>query len=147
MAMLYDAFLLLAMLLCVSAVYTIIVVTINGDFAQHSGINTDDTIHELNPTELGWLIYPVLLGTYLGFFLYFWRSTGQTLGMLAWKIKLESLDEKPVTIQQGLKRIFFAAFSLAVFGAGYFALWFGQKNATWHDRLTNTRVIQTEPKK
>ena len=146
MAMLYDAFLLMAILLCTSAIYTIIAVSITGDFAQHGNVKTDDTLHELNPTELGWPIFPVLAFVYVGFFMYFWRNTGQTLGMLVWKIKLVSNDQTPITYRQALVRIIAAAPSIAVAGLGYSGLLFGSKKRTWHDAASKTTVIRIAKK-
>jgi len=145
MAMLYDTFLLAAMLLCASALYTIIVVTINGDFNQHGSVSTNDTIHELTPTNLGWPIYPTLAAVYLGFFIYFWRATGQTLGMLVWKIKLVSSKQAPVSFTQCLVRIGAAILSAAVLGLGYWTLLWGDKQGTWHDKLSGTKVIYLKP--
>lgn len=146
MAMLYDSFLMLAILMCTSAVYTIIAVSITGDFSASADIHNNDTIHELQPTELGWPIIPVLIGVTLGFFIYFWRATGQTLGMLVWKIKLVSDDGNAVTIRQGLTRFLMAIISIALLGAGYLALLFGNKTTTWHDRVSHTKVIRLNPK-
>lgn len=142
LAMLYDSFLLMAILLCTSALYTIIVVSITGDFSEHASVNTNDTLHELNPTELGWPIIPVMASVYFGFFIYFWRQTGQTLGMLVWKIQLVSADNKPISITQCLSRLAAATLSIAPLGCGYIALLFGKKDLTWHDRLSNTKVIR-----
>ena len=146
MAMLYDAFLLMAILLCTSAVYTVIAVSITGDFAQHGNVQTDDTLHELNPTELGWPIFPVLAFVYIGFFMYFWRNTGQTLGMLVWKIKLISNDQTPITYRQAFIRIIAAAPSIALAGLGYSGLLFGRKKRTWHDAASKTTVIRIAKK-
>lgn len=142
LAMLYDCFLLMAILLCAAAVYTIIVVSITGDFSEHANVNTNDTLHELKPTALGWPIFPLMASVYLGFFIYFWHQTGQTLGMLVWKIQLLSTDGKPASIKQCISRLAAATLSIALLGGGYIALLFGDKNRTWHDRLSNTKVIR-----
>lgn len=146
MAMLYDIFLLMAILLCTSAVYTVIAVSITGDFAQHGNVQTDETLHELNPTELGWPILPVLALVYIGFFVYFWRNTGQTLGMLVWKIKLVSNNQKPISYGQALLRIMAAIPSVGLFGLGYIGLLVGGKSRTWHDAIAKTSVIRLAKK-
>lgn len=146
MAMLYDIFLLMAILLCTSAVYTVIAVSITGDFAQHGNVQTDETLHELNPTELGWPIFPVLAFVYIGFFVYFWRNTGQTLGMLVWKLKLVSNDQTPITYGQALVRVMAAIPSVALFGLGYIGLLIGSKKRTWHDGISKTTVIRLAKK-
>ena len=146
MAMLYDIFLLMAILLCTSAVYTVIAVSITGDFAQHGNVQTDETLHELNPTELGWPILPVLASVYIGFFVYFWKNTGQTLGMLVWEIKLVSNNQKPISYGQAFIRIMAAIPSVGLFGLGYIGLLLGAKNRTWHDAIAKTSVIRLAKK-
>ena len=142
MAMLYDAFLLMAILMCTSAVYTVIAVSLTGDFTQSAAINTDDVLHDLKPTELGWLIFPVLGSVYCGFFIYFWHNTGQTLGMLVWKIKIVSNNHGAISIAQCLIRIITAFFSFALLGAGYLILLRKSSQQSWHDHASKTKVIR-----
>lgn len=140
LAMVYDSFLLLAILLITSGIYTIITVILTNDFSTHPNIDTNDVIHDLQPVELGWFFFPFLIFVYVSFFCYFWIKTGQTLGMAAWKIKLISSDENQITLYKCLLRIFFAIISFTCFGLGYICLLFGAKK-TWHDKITGTEVI------
>lgn len=142
MAMLYDTFLLMAILMCTSAVYTVIVVSLTGDFTQSAAISTDDVLHELRPTELGWPIFPVLGSVYSGFFIYFWYNTGQTLGMLVWKIKIVSSNHEAISITQCLIRIITAFFSFALLGLGYLILLRKSTQQSWHDSASKTKVIR-----
>jgi len=55
-------------------------------------------------------IHQILAGLYLftviaTFNLWFWTHGGQTLGMRAWRLKLQSDDGKAINIAQGLFRI------------------------------------------
>ena len=140
LAMMYDLFLLLAILIIITGIYTIITVILTSDLSMHPKIDTNDVIHDLQPVELGWLFIPVLTFTYLSFFCYFWIKTGQTLGMAAWKIKLITSNNKKITLYQCLLRIFFAIISILCFGLGYLCLLIGEKK-TWHDKISNTEVI------
>jgi uncharacterized RDD family membrane protein YckC len=140
LAMVYDFFLLLAILLIASGLYTIITVILTGDFLIHSEIKTNDVIHDLQPIDLGWLFIPYLTLIYLSFFCYFWIKTGQTLGMASWKIKLISSNNKSINVYHCVVRIFFAIISISCFGLGYLCLLFGSKK-TWHDKLSKTEVI------
>ena len=141
-AMLYDTFLLMAILMCTSAVYTVIAVSLTGDFTQSTAINTDDVLHDLRPTELGWQIFPVLGLVYCGFFIYFWQNTGQTLGMLVWKIKIVSNNHETISIAQCLIRIITAFFSFTILGLGYLILLRKSTELSWHDRTSKTKVIR-----
>ena len=142
MAMLYDTFLLIAILMCTSAVYTLAAVSLTGDFTQSAAISTDDVLHDLKPIELGWPIFPVLGSVYCGFFIFFWHNTGQTLGMLVWKIKVVSSNDEAVSITQCLIRIIIAFFSFALLGAGYLILLRKSAQQSWHDRASKTKVIR-----
>jgi len=75
------------------------------------------------------------------FYLYFWLKSGQTLGMQTWRIKLVSDLDQPLTIKQCLIRLVFASLSFACAGLGYFWLWLDPARLTWHDRISQTRVI------
>ncbi len=140
-AMLYDALLLLALLVCTALLYTAVVTLVAGTtpegFAQ---AQTGDVITELEPTELGPLFLPTLALTYVGFFCYFWCRTGQTLGMLVWKLKLETSGGEAVTLWRALGRFFAASLSLLCAGLGYWVLLLPGVDTTWHDQLSGTRV-------
>lgn len=140
-AMFYDAFLIGALLFCTLAVYVITIVSISGDFNQATDVVNNDVLYNAQPTPLGWPIYPILIAVYVGFYLYFWQATGQTLGMQVWKIKLVSKDGLAVSKQQGLTRIIGAALSVFAAGFGYWVLLLNKDNGTWHDRWSKTHVI------
>jgi uncharacterized RDD family membrane protein YckC len=73
------------------------------------------------------------------FYGWFWNRSGQTLGMQAWKIQIVSeFGGYPGWAISGL-RLIFASLSLACFGVGYW--WRIFKPYTWHDRLSQTKVI------
>lgn len=82
----------------------------------------------------------LLLLTFL-YFGYSWTKTGQTLGMLAWRLRIQSMDGKTLSWQQSLIRFFAAAFSLACLGLGYLTMLFGDEKLTWHDRWSDSVVV------
>ncbi len=47
---------------------------------------------------------------WFAFFAWFWTKAGQTLGLAAWKLRVESLDGKYITIWQALLRFLAAIF-------------------------------------
>ncbi len=75
------------------------------------------------------------------FYLFFWCKSGQTIGMLAWGIKLQNRQGKPISIFQGLLRLSFAIPSYLFFGLGIFIIFFSKKKLTLHDRLSKTEVV------
>ena len=60
------------------------------------------------------VIYPAYLGViWMGFFVYFWTKAGQTIGMRAWKLRLQNPDGSLISITQALIRIGTSGFGLA----------------------------------
>ncbi len=61
-------------------------------------------------------VYSAYLGViWTGFFVYFWTKAGQTVGMKAWRLKVQNQDGSPITLTQALIRIGTSAFGLANF--------------------------------
>ena len=73
------------------------------------------------------------------FYAWFWHNSGQTLGMRAWKIRIiTEFGDRP---SWGISylRLVFALLSILCFGLGY--LWRLFTPYTWHDKLSQTRII------
>jgi uncharacterized RDD family membrane protein YckC len=85
------------------------------------------------------LVYIYFVIVIFVFYGWFWNKSGQTLGMRAWKIQIVSeiggYPSWPVTFL----RLVFAMFSIVCLGMGYW--WRIFKPYTWHDRLSQTKVI------
>jgi uncharacterized RDD family membrane protein YckC len=75
------------------------------------------------------------------FFAGFWTRAGQTLGMRAWKLKLERDDGGRITLARATLRFAAAWLSALPAGAGYWWAWLDPERRTWHDRLSRTRVV------
>ena len=118
-AMIYDSLLIFAILFVATAVLLI--------FNQGEAI-------ESNPSFNFLLVF--ILFT---FYAWFWQKSGQTLGMRVWKIRIVSdLGGNPGWGTSFL-RLGFAVLSMLCFGLGY--LWRLFRPYTWHDRLSQTRII------
>ena len=90
-----------------------------------------------------------LITTYLlliSFFFYswFWMHGGQTLGMRAWKLQLRSLRPGPLSWWQLLLRFIVALPAGALFGLGYLWILVDRKKLSWHDRYSETTVVQLD---
>ncbi len=89
--------------------------------------------------------YPVFLFLVcFVFFGWFWTKGGQTPGMKAWKLTLISDDypnESNVSWKQAVRRYIAALFSWLVFGIGFAVIAVNKQKLSWHDRLSNTRMI------
>lgn len=80
-----------------------------------------------------------LLFTLFTFYAWFWRKSGQTLGMRAWKIRIVSEFGGNPSWGTCYLRLFFALLSLLCLGMGYW--WRLFRPYTWHDRLSQTSIV------
>lgn len=72
-----------------------------------------------------------------GFFLWFWRNGGQTIGMRAWRMRLFSTDERPLTYTRALFRIL-----ASLGGLGTLLVLLDVKNKqSLQDRLAKTEML------
>ena len=87
-------------------------------------------------------ILPILLPLVIFvFYIKFWRSSGQTLGMQTWRIKIVNHEGGAISIKQGLIRFAAAALSWLCLGFGYWWMLWDSEKLTWHDRLSKSRII------
>lgn len=71
------------------------------------------------------------------FFIYFWAKSGQTLGMRAWRLRVQNYDGTLISKTIGIKRLLFT-----FLGLGNIAVIFDRKNKlSLQDRLTKTEVV------
>ncbi|MEY8251112.1 MAG: RDD family protein, partial [Colwellia sp.] len=71
------------------------------------------------------------------FFVYFWSKKGQTLGMRAWRLRLQNLDGSLLSKTTAVKRLV-----PTLLGLGNFWVLFDRKNKlSLQDRITNTEVV------
>ena len=122
-AMIYDSLLIFAVLFFAGS----LAIAINGGEAiEHS---------------LWFKAY--LLFTVFTYYAWFWKKSGQTLGMRAWKIRIITETGANPGWMTGYRRLAFALLSWACLGIGY--LWRLFRPWTWHDRLSGTRIVIAPP--
>ena len=129
-ALLYDSFILLAISMLYGALVTLIYVMTTG--------NTSDNYQPMMDGwwfQLGWVL------SLVSFYLFFWYRGGQTVGMRAWRLRLVSANQAPLSAKQCLLRAALAPFCLAACGLGYFWAWIDQQSDCLHDKLSHTRVL------
>ena len=120
-AILYDALIVLAIW-----VFTIVaLVTLIGDAVTGA-----------------WVQSLLFLELY-AFLAFSWCLRGQTLGMLAWRLRVRS--EGRFTPTQALGRFIGGLASFATLGLGFFWMWFDDDRMTWSDRLSRSVVVRTPP--
>lgn len=89
----------------------------------------------------------LLLVIIVAFFGIFWTRRGQTLGMAAWRLRIERDDGSLLKWGDVLKRLAAATVSLGLVGLGYFWIWMDRDRLAWPDRWTRTRVVVLPKKK
>lgn len=122
MAILYDSMLLAAILMFA----TLIALPFLGE----------------NPGPLaraGFRVYLMLVT--FGFFAWFWSHGGQTLGMLAWRVRLQNSRPGPLSLWQLLLRFLAAIASWLPLGLGFLWSLFDKDKLTWHDRFSMTELV------
>jgi uncharacterized RDD family membrane protein YckC len=82
-----------------------------------------------------------LVAIIVGFFGVFWTRQGQTLGMMAWRLRIQREDGSLLTWGDVIKRLAAATVSLCLVGLGYFWIWIDRDRLAWPDRWTRTRVV------
>ncbi len=82
----------------------------------------------------------LLAGAFL-FFAFFWMRGGMTLGMQAWRLRVQTRDGHSITLTQSLVRYLVAWLSLAAFGLGYLWVLFDAERRSWADIASGTRVV------
>ena len=117
-AMLYDAIIVVAIW-----VFTIVLlVTLTGD------------------AVLGAWVQSLLFIELFVFFAFFWIHKGQTIGMVAWRLRLES--EQPFTLRKAFFRFCGAMASFLTLGLGYYWIWFDPQRRSWPDIFSDSYVVR-----
>jgi len=79
------------------------------------------------------------------FFAYFWTRSGQTLGMTAWRLRVQSVDGGRISWMQALTRFMIAIPSFLLCAAGFFWQFIDPEKLTWYERLSGTRTVELAP--
>lgn len=131
-AIFYDSLILIALLMV--AVFLVLLV----------GQTGNNPLGEATPRHgIGRVAYQLFLLSipYL-FFSWFWTRTGQTAGMMAWKLKVQQINGEAITWTQALIRFFAAILSWLPAGLGFWWGLFNPEHCTWHDMLSGTRLVK-----
>ncbi|MBR9925132.1 MAG: RDD family protein [Gammaproteobacteria bacterium] len=130
-AMLYDGFLVTAIWLAVTVAHLAFFRFILGQQADEIGTTPFDI----------WSLRLMLLFFVTLFFVYSWRRGGMTLGMQAWRLRVQTTDGYAISLKQSLIRCVVAWLSLAAFGIGYWWVLFDRQRRSWPDIASNTQTV------
>lgn len=119
-AYIYDLFALGAMLM-LATILALLLVTILNRIAV-----IDLSLYKDSADYLGqspaFLIY--LCAVIIGFYTYFWSKAGQTIGMKAWRLRVQNSDGSNISFTQSVIRL-----STSAFGLGNFMVLMKGRNA------------------
>jgi uncharacterized RDD family membrane protein YckC len=105
-------------------------------------------VENIQPNAIAqWLSFVGWLICLMGYYFICWRKQGQTLGMKAWRLKLQNIDGTAASPEQCIKRSIFACFSLGLLGVGYLICLIPSRKTCLHDDLSNTEVVVLEKQK
>ena len=122
-AVLYDAVIVLALLMLAAWLAMLI-----GAGQKTAFRNTGYTLYLLSV----WYLYMA----------WCWHRGGMTIGMRAWKIRIEDeLGERP-SWGKTVIRFLASLLSAALFGAGFWWSLADSGRRTWHDILSGTRLVR-----
>ena len=135
-AMLYDSLLVLA-------IWIIVAFVVLSAFGINEASTIDGNVVVLAPLYKNTLFAAMLISSYL-FFGWFWTHSGQTLGMQAWRIKVQNSDGTAISWMQTLQRYTSAPFSLLALGLGYLCMLTDPQKRTLPDRFSKSIVVKVE---
>ncbi len=152
----YDSLLIFSLMFAATGLYQLFAHWLTDALAAASSpvasspvttVTTGDVITQLEPVASGpWYTLYLLLVMY-GFFAWFWHRSGQTLGMQAWRLRVDDIKGGRISYRQTMIRFAGAWVSALSFGLGYLWILFDRDKCSWHDRLSHSRVVQLPKKK
>jgi uncharacterized RDD family membrane protein YckC len=126
-ALLYDGLLVIAILMIAAAIATIVSKVTSGSSEPYK-------------THV-WLFRAWLLLCVFVFFAWFWTHGGQTLGMRAWKLRLQQADGSNIGWLQAVLRFVSACLTL---GLGLLWVLVDQRKRSLYDRISHSEVVLVE---
>ena len=136
-AMVYDILVAVAVGMCAAMVMLLtMLLLVENNILDYQGYEHFSDLIQHSFTYQ--LILQVWVGLWVvGFFLWFWRNGGQTIGMRAWRLRLFSTTDRPFGYRRALLRLI-CSFG----GLGTILVLFDFKSKqSLQDRLANTEIL------
>ncbi len=130
-ALLYDGFLVTAIWMLAGFILQLIIGTESNRL--ENGVVQTDPVVDL-------VLFAIMLISAALFYIWFWCRSGQTLGMLAWRLRVQDYQGELLTPYRAAWRFILAWPSFFLFGLGYLWLLVDKHHDAAHDRLSKTRV-------
>jgi uncharacterized RDD family membrane protein YckC len=130
-AIMYDTFLLIAILFIVA----MIALTLN----QGQAIESDNSFRPFYMAGMFAICYL--------YFSWFWINGGQTLGMKTWHIRLVSVDGHRIGWKTTTLRFIAAIISWAFAALGFLWALLDRKKRCWHDLISHSELLDLREQK
>ncbi len=130
-ALLYDMFLVAAIWICLGFVLQLL-------FGETTELVDGEL--QTNPV-LSSLYFLMMISSAAYFYIWFWRRTGQTLGMIAWRIKVIGTNNQPPDIRAALIRFTLAWPAFFLLGLGYLWCLIDRDGDALHEKFSATKTI------
>ena len=95
-----------------------------------------------SPERLLYQAYLSIVG--LAYFVLCWRARGATVGMRAWRVRVEMQDGRRIGWGAAIVRALGAVLSWACLGLGFLWSLLNPARLCWHDRWSSTRLVTME---
>ncbi|WP_261817478.1 RDD family protein [Vibrio gallicus] len=112
-ACLYDGFIIIAIEMMAAGIVVAILEALVAAGVMDYGSYIDVSDYLSRHPIWSNLFTAYLAIVWLGFFIYFWSKAGQTIGMRAWKLRIQNSDGSNITTTQAVIRVATSAFGLS----------------------------------
>lgn len=130
-AMCYDGLLMLAICIALAAAHVLVSRLIFDVPAEQLGRGS---------TQLLTLRALLAAGTF-SFLAFFWMRGGMTLGMQAWRLRVQTTAGEAIGLRQSLLRYLVGCLGWAAFGLGHLWVLFDGERRSWADLASGTRIV------
>ncbi len=135
-ALMYDALIILAIEMMAGGLVIAVIFALNasGMMSYWSYVDASDLLTNHPVWSAFYTGYLALV--WIGFIVFFWTRAGQTLGMRAWKLRVQNEDGSTISFTQALIRVATSGFGLA-----NLTVPFDPKKRGFHDIWAKTQVV------
>ncbi len=127
----------------VAAIWMVVAFIVLSVFGIDNARTVEGEAVTLDPVYKNVLFAAMILSAW-SFFAWFWTHSGQTLGMQAWRIRVQNTGGAAITVGQTVIRFAGAIVSILIAGIGYWLMLFSTDRKTLHDRLSGSEVMMVE---
>ena len=133
-AMAYDSILVLA-------IWMVVAFAVLSLFGIDNARTVEGDVVTLDPNYRH-VLFAAMVFSAWAFFAWFWTHSGQTLGMQAWRIRVQNRDGSKISAGQSVTRFLAAFIAFLPMGWGYFYMFTNAERETFHDRASRSVVVR-----